>query len=569
MKTTSPSLIHRLRLKDWTPYLVFTIPLVFLSLFMFWPLLSTFLRAFMGPGFEMRYGTFTLENFHKFYTSSLYYRSLRNSFIVSVSVVFFTLLIGIPMGYMVARVKLPFKNLILALGILPIILPSFVGAFSWIILLGRQGVVRKVLNPVLEWFGISLPPVTGMFGMIFVMTVTYYPFIFLLCHGAFESANPLLEEAGMIMGASRFRIFRRITLPLIIPSIGAGAIIVFIRVIGNFGIPAIIGGDQYVLPTLIYFQVSGFWDINGAASISLVSVLVTTLALILQKYIVSRRQYETLSASRSVHHLHTHPLARLFSALFVFLVLLVSLAPQLTMLIMSFFTSWYGLLPKGFTLQNYLRIPQIASKTIQNSLFLSSLATLIAGILGCIIAYITERRKPKGAFILDMAVMAPFILPGTVVSVAIISAFAGVPFALGGTYTIIIIAYVVRRTPYVYRSVVASLTQLNPALEEASWISGASWFYTFRRVSLPLILPAVLTGMILTFTTLLQELSTTILLYSAKTRTVPIQIYGAVADGKFGEASALSVLLIVTVFIIVYLANRWRGKNFAAGLRIG
>lgn len=569
MRISSPSLVERLRLKDWSPYIVFTLPLVFLVLFMFWPLLSTFLRAFMGPGFEIRYGSFTLENFRKFYTSSLYFRSLKNSFIVSFSVVFFTLIIGIPMGYVVARVKLPFKNLILALGILPIILPSFVGAFSWIILIGRQGVVRKLLNPLLELLGVSLPPVTGMFGMIFVMTVTYYPFIFLLCHGAFDSANPLLEEAGMIMGASRLRIFWKISLPLILPSIGAGAIIVFIRVIGNFGIPAIIGGDQYVLPTLIYFQVSGFWDINGAAAISLVSVLVTALALFLQKFLVSRRQYETLSASRSVHHLHTHPLARILSALFVCLVLLMSLAPQLTMLIMSFFTKWYGTFPEGFTLQNYLRIPQIASKTIKNSLALSLSATFIAGMLGCLIAYITERRKPRGAFILDMAVMAPFILPGTVVSVAIISAFAGAPFALGGTYTIIIIAYVVRRTPYVYRSVVAGLTQLNPALEEAAWISGASWFYTFRRVSLPLILPAVLTGMILTFTTLLQELSTTILLYSAKTRTVPIQIYGAVADGKFGEASALSVLLILTVFIIVYLANRWRGKNFSAGLRIG
>jgi iron(III) transport system permease protein len=239
------------------------------------------------------------------------------------------------------------------------------------------------------------------------------------------------------------------------------------------------------------------------------------------------------------------------------------------MFIMSFFKQWYGIAPKGFTLQNYLRIPEVASKTIYNSLYLSLTATLISGILGCLVAYITERKKPKGAFLLDMAIMAPFILPGTVVAVAIISTFAGPPLAIGGTYTIIILAYVIRRTPYVYRSVVASLTQLNPALEESSWISGASWFYTFRKVSLPLILPAVLTGMTLTFSTLLQELSTTILLYSARTRTVPIQIYGAVADGKFGEASALSVLLILTVFLIVYAANRWQGKNFSGGLKIG
>jgi iron(III) transport system permease protein len=569
MKEAANTLWKRVRLKDWTPFLIFTVPLGFLAIFLFWPLVTTFLRSFMGPGFETNFGTFTLENFNMFLTSSLYLRSLKNSLIVSFSVVFFSLLIGIPMGYVTARVKLPFKSLILALGILPIILPSFVGAFSWIILLGRQGAVRKILNPLLSIVGISLPPITGMFGMIFVMTMTYYPFVFLLCHGAFDSANPLLEEAAIIMGASRWRIFRTISLPLILPSIGAGAIIVFIRAMGNFGIPSIIGGDQYVLPTLIYFQVSGFWNINGAAAISLVSILITAVALILQKYMVSRRKYETLSASRSEHHLHTHPLARILSGLLVLSILLVSLAPQITMFIMSFFKQWYGIAPKGFTLQNYLRIPEVASKTIYNSLYLSLTATLISGILGCLVAYITERKKPKGAFLLDMAIMAPFILPGTVVAVAIISTFAGPPLAIGGTYTIIILAYVIRRTPYVYRSVVASLTQLNPALEESSWISGASWFYTFRKVSLPLILPAVLTGMTLTFSTLLQELSTTILLYSARTRTVPIQIYGAVADGKFGEASALSVLLILTVFLIVYAANRWQGKNFSGGLKIG
>ena len=158
--------------------------------------------------------------------------------------------------------------------------------------------------------------------------------------------------------------------------------------------------------------------------------------------------------------------------------------------------------------------------------------------------------------------MAPFILPGTVVSIALLSAFSGSSFIrLTGTYTIIVISYMIRRTPYVYRSVAASLTQLNPSLEEASTIMGASWFYTFRKVSVPLIIPAIVSGSILTLTTLLQELSTTILLYSGKTRTVPIQIYGAVQDGKLGQASALSVVLLVVVFIIVFMMNRRKGKG--------
>ncbi len=569
-KEPNKGFLSRLRSKDYTPYLVFSLPLIFLAIFLFWPLATTALRAFLGPGRELSFGPFNLTNFERFATSNLYRVSMRNSFIVSFSVVILTILIGVPMGYFVARVKMPFKSLILSLGILPVILPSFVGAFSWIILLGRQGVVRRFLNSILGVFGVELPSIYGLFGIIFTMAVTYYPFIFLLSYGAFEAVNPLLEEAAMIMGSTRRRILRTITLPLVIPSLGAGAILVFIRAMGNFGIPAILGGDQYVLPTLIYFRVNGFWDLNGAAAIALVSVVITAGALLLQKFVISKREYETISASRSEYELHSHPIIRIVATVYCGLVLLVSLAPQITMLVMSFFTRWGRSGPEGFTLANYMRIPEIASRPILNSLFLAVTASFLCAVLGGIVAYITERRRPKGAIILDLAIMAPFILPGTVVSVALLGAFGGDSrIVLTGTFTIILVSYMIRRTPYVFRSAVASLSQLDPTLEEASMISGANWLYTFKRVSLPLILPGIVSGTILTFATLLQELSTTILLYSGKTRTLPIQIYGAVADGKFGEASALSTLLIVMVFLVVYGMNRFLGKSISASFKLG
>ena len=555
--------------KDLTPYLVFLIPMAFLCVFLFWPLVTTLLRAFMKSGNKFDLGALGVSGFEKFFTSALYQRSLRNSFIVGISVTLCSLFIGVPMGYFVARVKIPGKSLLLSLGILPVIMPSFIGAFSWIILLGRQGVLRHFINIVLVPLGLELPPIYGMLGMIFCMSLTYYPFVFLLSHGAFSSANALLEDAGMLMGAGRWRVLRTITFPLVIPSIGAAALLVFIRSIGNFGIPAIIGGDQYVLPTLIYFRVNGFWDLNGASSIAVVNVLITGAVLWFQKYVVSRREYETISASHVEIQQHKHPVLRVVAFLYCLVVLLVSLAPQIVIIVMSFFEKWQGLLPEGFTLANFSKIPKNSPKELLNSLYLSTIATLLTAILGSIIAYITERRKPKGAGILDMAVMAPFILPGTVVSVALLSAFSGrSAIPLGGTYTIIIIAYMVRRTPYVYRSVAASLTQLNPSLEEASTIAGAHWIYTFRRVSVPLILPGIISGSILTFSTLLQELSTTILLYGARTRTVPIQIYGAVADGKMGEASALSVLLLIVVFAIVYATNKSKGRDLSAGLKM-
>lgn len=555
--------------KDFSQIIIFAIPMIFLAIFLLYPLVLTLLRAFWKPVEGLEFPGWSLDGFKQFFTSNLYMKSLKNSFIVSISVTLLSLLIGIPMGYCVARVKIPGKKLILSLGMLPIIMPSFVGAYTWVILLGNKGIIRVFLNWLLSPLGVEVPSIYGMFGMILCMTLTYYPFVFQLAYGAFASANSLLEESAMLMGAKNGRIMRTITLPLIMPSLGAAALLVFVRAIGNFGIPAVIGGSNYVLPTLIFFEVNGFFNINGACAIAVVNVAITAIVLYVQKYVVSRHEYETISSTHKELKQHEGKGARIVATIYCGIILVVSLLPQLTIIIMSFFTKWVGLLPEGFTFANYLRIPKYSHRELFNSFFLSITATLLCAILGSLVAYITERKKPKGAALLDLSIMAPFILPGTVVSIALLSAFSGnSAIRLTGTYTIIIISYMIRRTPYVYRSVSAQLTQFNPSLEEASTISGASWFYTFRKVSVPLIMPAIISGSIMTLTTLLQELSTTILLYSGKTRTVPIQIYGAVQDGKLGEASALSVILLVVVFIIIYSTNSKKGGDFSSSLKM-
>ncbi|MGC9313494.1 MAG: ABC transporter permease [Sediminispirochaetaceae bacterium] len=551
--------------KDYSSYFVLGAAVVFVAIFLVYPLMRTVLLAFVPKGEAVTFGNFGFQNFDKFWESSLYLRSLVNSLYISISVVLFTSLIGIPMGYLVARVDLPFKRLLLSLGILPIIMPAFVGAFSWIIVLGRQGAIRVLLSHL----GIELPPIYGPFGIIFSMTMMYYPFTFLLTEGAFETANPTLEESAATMGARLPRILRTIDLPLILPSIGAGTILVFIRAIDNFGIPAVIGGNTYVLPTLIYFRVNGFWDLNSAAAISLIIVVITVFALWVQKYIISRREYETISASRSKISLHSHPLVKILAGIFCWGIIIISLLPQITLLVMSFFTTWNGLWPKGFTFGNYAQISQFLSGPIKNSLYLATTASLGAAVIGTLVAYIIQRRAVRGSALLDYAVMLPFILPGIVVAVALLTAFSSGPLLIRGTFFIIFISYVIRRTPYVFRAVSAGLTQLDPSLEEASILSGATWFYTFKKVTFPLIFMTIASGTILTFATLLKELSTTILLYSAKTRTLPIAIYDSVNDGNFGLASALSTVLFVVVLGVTYGINRYTGKSMAASFRAG
>ncbi len=564
MKIVNRTLDGKIK-KDYSSYFILGAAVLFVAIFLIYPLLRIILLAFVPNGETVSFVNLTLDNFKKFFDSSMYKRSLWNSLYISVSVVFFTSIIGIPMGYLVARVDIPFKRIILSLSILPIIMPAFVGAFSWVILLGRQGALRLVIESI----GISLPPIYGPFGIIFSMTMMYYPFVFLLSEGAFESANPSLEESAVTMGARLPRILRTIDLPLILPSIGAGTILVFIRAIDNFGIPAVIGGNTYVLPTLIYFQVSGFWNLHTAAAISIVSVIITVAALALQKHLVNKRAYETISASRSKMHLHKHPAVKVITMVFCWGVLIVSLLPQITLLIMSFFKSWNGLWPKGFTLSNYTKIGDFVSGPIANSLILSITASLGAAVVGTLIAYLIQRRAVKGSAFLDYAVMLPFILPGIVVAVALLTTFSSGPLVLRGTFFILFISYIIRRIPYVFRSVSAGLTQMDPSLEEASILSGATWFQTFRKITFPLIFMTIASGTILTFATLLKEVSTTILLYSAKTRTLPIAIYDAVNDGNFGLASALSTILFITVLGVTYGINRYTGKSMAASFKVG
>lgn len=556
--------------KDFSQLIVFAIPMVFLAVFLLYPMGITLVRAFWTPAsFNFKFTGWSLEGFRQFFSTRMYIRSLGNSIIVSVSVTLLCILIGVPMGYCVARVKIPGKKLLVSLGILPIIMPSFVGAYTWVILLGNKGVLRAALNWLLGPLGITIPSIYGMFGMILCMTLTYFPFVFQMSYGAFSGANALLEEAGMLMGAKRGYIMRTITLPLIIPSLGAAALLVFVRAIGNFGIPAVVGGNNYVLPTLISFAYQGDGDINFASSIAVLNVIITGTVLFVQKKIVAKREYETISATHTDIKLHDGIGARLFASIFCLIILVFSLLPQVTIIVMSFFKNWTGLLPVGFTFENYASIPKNSGREMFNSFFLSITATLMCAVFGSILAYITERKKPRGAALLDLSIMAPFILPGTVVSIALLSAFGGnSAFKMTGTYAILLISYMIRRTPYVYRSVSANLTQLNPSLEEASTISGATWFYTFRRVSVPLIMPAIISGSVMTLTTLLQELSTTILLYGPKTRTVPIQIYNKVLENNLGQASALSTILLIVVFAIIYGMNSRKGSDVSSALKM-
>jgi iron(III) transport system permease protein len=394
-------------------------------------------------------------------------------------------------------------------------------------------------------------------------------YVFLLAYGALASADPSLEESAQIMGAGRFRITRTITLPLVTPAIAAGMVIIFMQSLGSFGVPAVLGGEYYVLTTLIYFQIVGYFDLNAAGAIALVSVAFTAVSLFLLHHLSQRRGYITVTgATRASRELQGRGI-RVVALAYCALVLAVALIPHLVILMTSFAETWgRGALPTAFSLGNYRRVFANAWSPMQNSLFLATIATLTAGVLGTLMAYVAVRKALRGRWLLDLTITLPFIFPGIAVGVAILSGFSSGPLVLSGTWLILAVAYVIRRIPYIFRSASAALTQIDPAMEEASATCGASWLRTSLRITFPLMLPGVLAGASITFSTLLGELSTTIILYSAQWKTMTVAIYEYLLADLLGPASALGTLLTLAVLASMLLANKLLGRTLGSLFRM-
>lgn len=549
------------RLPDLLPWVAGAVTVAVLAGFLLWPILSTMAMSFAPRGERFTPGTLTFEHFERFATSRLYRQALLNTLAISLVSTLLATLVALPAAYCVARVRMGFKPLILSLSIIPLISPPFIGAYAWVVLFGRSGIVTHYAN---AWFGLTMPPIYGPFGVILALTLGNFPYVFLFVQGALAAGDPHLEESARVMGASRWRILRTLVLPLATPAMLAGALIVLIECLGEFGAPAVLGGNMYVLSTLMYFQINGFFNLNGAAAIALVNVAITLVAIAVLIRVNRRRRFVTLgSASRRAPQ-HAGRGARAFAACYVWGLLFVALLPQMVVVFMSFVERWPGTLwPLSYGFQNYVFVWDRIRQPLLNSLTLASIATAACVVFGTLTGYAAERRRLRGEWALDLTIMLPFILPGIVTGVALLVTFNSGPLVLTGTATILIIGYFVRRIAYIYRSVVAAVAQVDPAMEEASRICGARWGQTMRRVTLPLIAPGVLAGAIIVFTTLISEMSTTVMLYSARWKTLSIAIFERLEAQQFQAAAAIGTVTIVFTLALVLAATQVIGKSMA------
>ncbi|MCL2866643.1 MAG: iron ABC transporter permease [Clostridia bacterium] len=525
-----------------------------MALFLIYPFFTLITRSF----FSTRVEGLTLFNYERFFSRTYYMNALKNTAYVTFLTTLTCALIGVPLAYLMTRYNVWGKRLFYILIIMALMSPPFIGAYSWILLFGRAGFITKLFAQ----FGVRLPTIYGKTGIILVFTFHLYPFVYLYTSGAMTSIDSSLEEAAENLGSSRLRRLFTVTLPVILPSILGGLVMVFMAVLADFGTPMLIGEGYTVLPVLVYNEYMSEMggNANMASTLSVIIVACSLLVLFLQKILIYKRNY-TMTAMRPPQVIQVHGFKRFLVTLPVALVALVGLLPQATVVVMSFiktdFTGFIG----GFSFDNYRAIASRLSRNITNTYWFSLVAIIFIVLLGMLISYIIVRKKGLVASAMDALVMFPYVIPGSVLGICLIVAFNRRPIVLTGTAAIMIISFVVRKLPYTVRSGSAFLYQTDPSIEEASINLGVSPMKTFFTVMARLMLPGILSGAILSWITCINELSSSIMLYAGRTSTIAVAIYTEVMRMSDGTAAALaSVLTVTTVASLLFFLKISKGK---------
>src|SRR5688572_19215900 len=523
--------------------------------------------AVVYTAFSNATGDFTFAHFATFFQISLMRESFWNSLYTLSLHDALPIFIAIPLAYFTVRFRFRGAIAIQTLGVLPLIMPPFVGAVAMQLLFGRSGSVNLLLQ---EHLGFAIPFMQGLNGVIFVETLHYFPFILLNLVAALQNIDGAMEESAQNLGASGFRLFRRIVFPLAMPGYVAGASLVFVKVFDDLGTPLVLGQTNMLAPQA-YLRITsvGIEDPIGYV-ISVIMIAFSVAALWMSARILKGRDYATLQrGGTSLSQRRLSPGQTVAAYAWIGLVLLVVLSPHIGILLMSLSKVWsFSVLPEGFTLSHYATVFTQSPRMIGNTLLYCGLAALIDVVLGTAIAYIILRTRLPGRELLDWTASAALAIPGVVLAIGYLRAFRGleIPFsdtAFTATWVALMIAYAVRRLPYALRSCMAALTQLHVSLEEAAENLGATKARTVRRVVVPLMAGGILAGFVTSFITAAVELSATIVL-SSSADTAPmsygIYLYMQSIAGR-GPGAALGVIAVAIVGLGTYASYRLTNRS--------
>ncbi|WOO32868.1 iron ABC transporter permease [Diaphorobacter limosus] len=546
------------------PWIAFALILAFLLVFLILPVGTVIYTAFVTDT-----GALTVGHFGNFFDQLVFRESFFNSLWVALASTFFASVIALPLAYLTVRFEFRGALLIQTLGVLPLIMPPFVGAVALQLIFGRSGSVNLLLG---DWFDITIPIMDGLVGVTFVESIHYFPFILLNLVAAMRNIDGAMEESALNLGARGWRLFRRVIFPLAMPGYLAGAALVFVKVFDDLGTPLVMGVTNMLAPQA-YLRITsvGVDDPLGYV-ISVIMIVFSILALWLAARVMKGKDYATLQKGGGA--LQKRRLSKWEALLaygWIALVLAVVLAPHAGILLMSLAQVWsFSVLPDSYTLAHYATVFSDARGMMANTLLYCVLAAGLDVVIGTAIAYLILRTRLPARQWLDWLASAALAIPGLVLAIGYLRLFKGVTMPgsdelVVQTWVLIMLAYAVRRLPYALRSCMAALQQVHVSLEEAAQSVGASRLSTIRRVTVPLMAGGILAGFVTSFITAAVELSATLVLVSTESQapmSLGIYLYMQSIAGR-GPGAALGVLAVLVVGLGTYFSHRFVERSRA------
>lgn len=535
-----------------------------------YPLFQTFLQSIQLED------QFSLKNYIKFFslehTSNL--EALWTSIYISVLSVITCAIVGVAMAFLLERYEFPGRKILAVLVMVPMALPPLVGVLSFTFLYGESGIIPRSLKLLFDLDQVPFS-LKGIWGVLMVHTFTMYTYFYMTASSAIKGLDPSLEEAASSLGAGRIYVWRRIILPMLTPALIASSLLVFMVAMASYTAPLIFGIERTMTMQIYLSRTNG--NLDMAASQSTILSVVSIVFLMVMRWYQGLRNYQNMSKGVSVHRTEVKSAVGKYVAMILsFLGVIVLLLPILVLVLISFSTdgTWTTqILPPEYTWKHYVQL-FTDSKTwrpIANSFKMSSIATIGNIIFGVAAAYAMVRMKFKGKSLLDVLIMLPWALPGTVVGVNLITAFSEPTIfsfnqVLIGSFWMLPLAYFVRHLPLVFRSTSATLMQMDGSIEEAARNLGASWWYSFRRVVFPMALSGILAGALLAFVQGIGEFVASILLFTGKTTPISVEIFQRMYSFEFGTACAYGVLQIILIIIVLFISRKIAGDKAGTAL---
>jgi iron(III) transport system permease protein len=514
--------------------------------------------------------TYTIQNYVKAYFDKEFYLLLLNSVYYAIGTCTLTFLIGTFLAWVSERTNTPFKKLFVVMSLIPFIIPGILSTISWILLLSPKiGLINIVVKELLRLESAPFN-VYSMWGMIFAEAIHLYPLVFLLMSAAFRNMDTSLEEAALTAGSSTFQTFFKVTLPLMRPAMVSVLLINFIRGIEAFEVPALIGvpAKISVFTTKIFLAIHQFpsdFGLAGAYAVTLLAI--STIGVLIYGRITRKEdRYATVTGKGYRPRVIDLGNWKYLTLGISFLIFFLAVILPVFVLLWSSFIPYYGVpsreLMEKMTFANYqyiLNYP-LALTAFKNSFYLSVGSATLVMLLTSVIAWITVKTKLPGREFLDTVTFIPIAMPGIVLGVSLIWVYLTLPIPIYGTIWVLLLAYITKFMPYGIRAASASMIQINKELEEASLTAGGTWFQTFRKVVLPLLMPGFTAGWIYISIIALRELSTSILLYSYNSTVLSIMAFDLWEGGQYTYVCALGVLMVLLLVAMAFTARKLGAK---------